>query len=112
MTYKVILLSRAEQDLDAILNWLTERSPDGANAWNRRWLQIVEQLEATPKATVFAPENDDHEIDVRQIVFKTRRGLPYRVLFTIREAQVFVFHIRGPGQDVVAPDDLAMPEKI
>ncbi len=37
---------------------------------------------------------------------KTRRGLTYRILFTISGQEVLVLHVRGPGQAHVTPEDL------
>jgi len=56
-----------------------------------------------------APEDADHDETIYQIIFRTRRGLPYRALFVVRENDVYVLRVRGPGQDLVAPDDLGVP---
>ena len=37
---------------------------------------------------------------------KTRRGRPYRLLFTLDDCEVRVLHVRGPGQDLVSADEL------
>jgi hypothetical protein len=56
-----------------------------------------------------APEDAEHDSEIRQIVFKTRSGLPYRALFTIDGDQVHVIHVRGPGQDLIMPGNLRLP---
>jgi hypothetical protein len=53
-----------------------------------------------------APENGYGDAEIRDLVFKTRRGKQYRILFTICGDVVFVRHVRGFGQDLVSPDDL------
>jgi len=45
------------------------------------------------------------EYDVREVLFKTRKGNPYRILFTIQEAEVLILRVRGPGQDDLASTD-------
>ena len=42
-------------------------------------------------------------------MFRSRRGRDYRELDTIRDHMVFVMHVRAPGQDLVAADDLQLP---
>jgi plasmid stabilization system protein ParE len=44
MIYRVDLTFRAERDVDRILQWLSERSPQGAATWDRRWQQVLDDL--------------------------------------------------------------------
>lgn len=109
MSFQVELTSRAERDLDQILGFLVSHSKRGASTWLRRWDEVVEQLTNTPENCGVAPENDDHEEEIRHVLFKTRRGKTYRALFIIRTNTVFILHIRGPGQDLVDSDDMQFP---
>ncbi len=45
MKFRVELLPDAEANLDHILAWLSEKSPQGASAWYRRWLEVIGDLE-------------------------------------------------------------------
>jgi hypothetical protein len=45
-----------------------------------------------------APESQDVEFEVRQALFKTRRGCVYRALFFIERSTVYILRVRGPGQ--------------
>ena len=47
MSRRVQLSLRAEQDLDQILNWLQQRSPQGATAWLKRWNETLSSCPAT-----------------------------------------------------------------
>ncbi|MEX2113234.1 MAG: hypothetical protein WD845_08620 [Pirellulales bacterium] len=106
MSYRVHLTHSAEVDVDAILKWLRERSPAGSETWFRRWREVLDSLGNRADACGLAPESEDHPHAIRQVIFKTKQGRPYRVLFAIREDCVFVLHVRGPGQDVVRPEEL------
>lgn len=53
-----------------------------------------------------APESENHRDEIRQRIFKTRRGLPYRILFVVRGDVIYLLHVRGPGQDIMAPDEM------
>ena len=97
--YAVILLSRAEAELESQLDYLSERSPQGAEAWTAEYSSAIYRISDDPKSCGLAPENDDHEEEIRQVMFKTRKGNPYRLVFTIRGEEVYVFSIRGLGQD-------------
>lgn len=55
------------------------------------------------------PENEDHDAVIRQAVFKTRRGLPYRAIFVVKGDAVNVNHIRGSDQDRLETDELQFP---
>ncbi len=109
MKYTVLLLPHAERDVDTILAWLHERSPQGAAAWYRRWLEIMSVLEDSAGGCGLAPEDKDHEATIQQITFKTRSGGQYRALLAIRESCVYVLHVRGPGQNLLARGELRFP---
>ena len=51
-------------------------------------------------------EDEHFDIDVRQALFKTRRGRIYRMLFTIVGNEVRILRVRGPGQAPVVADDV------
>ena len=109
MMFSVILLPQAERDLDQIIGWIKNRSPQGASTWFQRWLEVLELLERSPLNCGLAPEDEDHDQVIRQVLFKTRRGRPYRALFTIRSESVYVLHIRGPGQRRLRPSEFDNP---
>ena len=109
MSLSVNLTAKAKRDVRIILSYIQKRSRRGAEAWYRRWLEVLERLAETAPDFGIAAEDEDHEVTIRQAVFKTRRGLPYRALFIVREEKVFVLHVRGPGQADVAPDNMEFP---
>lgn len=109
MSAEVELSFRAVRDLDDILTWIADRSPQGARIWLARWKEVCTILSERPESCLLAPENSDHEEEIRHVVFKTRNGRKYRALFVIRGYQVFVTNLRGPGQDLVPPGELVVP---
>ena len=110
MTFHVELLPDAESDLDQIFEWLSKRSPQGAATWYRRWLLVLDDLEARADSYAQAPEDARHELDLEQVIFKTKHGKPYRAIFTITKQTVFVFCIRAHGQELVDSTDLNLSE--
>jgi hypothetical protein len=67
-------------------------------------------LRERPSSFGQAPESSRHEIDIYQVLFKTRRGRTYRALFSIVADTVYIMHVRGPGQDVISPNEIIVPE--
>src|SRR6516225_6711079 len=109
MKFTVITLRAAERDFNAIPDYIAARSKPGAEAWARAFDKALARLEDSADSCPLAAENEYVDFEVREILFKTRRGLIYRILFTIREATVFILHVRGPGQDLVAAMEIRNP---
>ena len=99
-------LPKAKADKRSIVEWIRERSPAGATAWLNAYDRAVEQLTNRADSYAEAHENTDLLLDVRQILFKTRRGRVYRALFVIEATTVYILRVRGPGQAPV--DDSAL----
>ena len=59
---------------------------------------MIRRLEQHASSCGPAQEHDDCEFDVRQALFKTRRGRVYRALFFIEGEDVYILRVRGPGQ--------------
>lgn len=105
MTYHIETTRQAKADRSSIFDYIAERSPDGALRWLAAYEQAVESLLENPHRG-FAPENQDHAEEIRQLLFKTRHGLQYRLLFFIRGDTVYILHVRAPGQTLLDPGDL------
>ena len=106
MSYRVHELPRAKADKAAIVRWLAERSTPGALAWLDAYDEMVGRLTRRANSFAEALENTDCPLEVRQALFKNRRGRVYRALFTIDRQEVYILRVRGPGQAPVDPDDL------
>jgi plasmid stabilization system protein ParE len=89
MKYELLLVPYAESEVDRIIRYLVKRSPQGAIAWCERWEQVLAELGDDPLKFGLAPESTEYNADVRQILFKTRRGRTYRALFTVVGRGVF-----------------------
>ncbi len=89
---------RARTDADAIFNWLARRSIQGAISWYLAFGRALERIQAAPETCASAQESLLLQRELRQELFKTRRGRLYRIVFQIDETQVTILRIRGPGQ--------------
>ena len=106
MKILVRVLGRAQADIDHIYLWLRKRSPVGAAAWYTVLLHTLDELGDGRVAHSEAPEATKLGVELRQTLFKTRRGRVYRLLLVIREDELRVLRVRGPGQRPVAQRDL------
>lgn len=103
MKFHVVIQPQAQDDVRSIYSWLAERAPEGASRWFDQWLAAVTQLVDDPSRFGFAPENGLVSDEIRQVIFRTRRGRNYRAVFSINGAVVNILHVRGPGQPPIAP---------
>jgi toxin ParE1/3/4 len=106
MTYSVRVLRRARDDVDAMFQWIHERSPAGAASWHTAWLEAAHSLAENPFQFALAAENEQFDHEVRERFFKTRRGRRYRIVFSIVETEVRILRVRGPGQRPLEPDEV------
>ena len=105
--FQVILLRLAREDVDSIYEWLTERSPAGASRWYSALLDASKSLETVPDRHALAPEASEVTEPVRQCLFRTRAGRLYRILFVIAGCEVRILRVRGPGQQLIATNDVS-----
>ena len=110
MSYRVEVSEPAERDADRIYLWLRKRSSQGAGRWWTALLAALEKLKQNPVNFSLAPEADDVDEPLRQVLFKTRKGHLYRAIFIVRDDIVHVLRIRGEGQDLVEPTEFELPE--
>jgi plasmid stabilization system protein ParE len=106
MEYTVLTLSRAELDAQRIYDWIKDRSPDGALSWWTAFQVACDSLKQNPERNSIAMEAEWCGRDLRQLLFKTRRGRFYRLVYLIAETEVHVLRVRGPGQPDLMPDEL------
>lgn len=106
MTYTVVVLARARQDVQEIYDWIAERSAEGAERWFASFEEATTRLQANPFVAPLAPEDEFFAYEIRHILFRTRRGRPYRALFTVVGDQVRILRVRGSGQPPVMPQDI------
>jgi hypothetical protein len=82
----------------------------GAVSAVSRCLAAMESLAETAFGCSVAPEADRLGIDLKQSLFKTRKGNRDRVLFVVIAETVPVVAVRGAGQDDVTAADIQLPE--
>ena len=108
MKYRVVIETRAERDIDAIVVWLAEESERVAVNWYRALHGAIKSLEQFPERCPSAPENGFVPSELRQLLHGSGRHL-YRILFTVDNGQVHVLHVRHGAQDWLGANDFEGP---
>lgn len=106
MKFDVKALRKAEADVLSITKYLYEWSPQGAAAWLDAYRLARMRLATSADRCGEAEENEHFDIDVRQALFKTKRGRIYRMLFTVVGNEVRILRVRGPGQAPIIADEV------
>ena len=106
MKFSVAILARAQSDVDQIYDWLNKRSPSGALRWYAAFCEAIRELQEDAGRFPIASETASLSVEVREELFRTRRGRRYRLLFTIIDQQVRILRVRGPGQPPVESVDV------
>ena len=110
MTFRVELTETAKADSDDTYDWLDKRSPAGAMNWWQAFLDALESLKQNADSFGLAYESSAYAEEIRELVFKTRYGNTYRLVFCIRADTVYVLRVRAPGQPPLSREDIAFPK--
>jgi hypothetical protein len=86
--------------------YIHAKSKRGAAAWLSAFEKARDRLEEFPETFAESPDGDAFDCVVREVSFRTRKGLIYRIIFTIVEAEVIILRVRGPGQAPIDPTNL------
>lgn len=106
MTYSLVLLRRAWEDLRRTMRWIEKRSPLGMTRWRDALDDCLRAIVQDPYRYEKAVEGSVLPHGVRQALFRTRQGNVYRVVFLVERNEVRILRIRGPGQRNLRPRDL------
>jgi plasmid stabilization system protein ParE len=94
MAFRVEVSPQAEQDAEAILEWLiAEGAGDAGLRWFARLKDAIASLAQMPRRCELAPENASVPFELRQLLYGHKPHL-YRILFTVENDIVYVLHIR------------------
>jgi plasmid stabilization system protein ParE len=94
MTFRVETTAAAEQEADALLDWLqSEHAGDAGVRWFLALQDAIASLAEFPARCPLAPENLAFPFEVRHLL-NGHAPHVYRILFTIEGETVYVLHIR------------------
>jgi toxin ParE1/3/4 len=82
---------RAQRDLQAIFQFIDERSPRGARAVKSAILKSIRLLGAKPR---IAPPTDESDVHERSV---PRRS--YKIYYRIEREEVWIIHVRDTRRE-------------
>ena len=101
MTFRVETTTIAEQEADALLDWLmSQHAGDTGVRWFLALQDAIASLQEFPKRCPLAPESAAFPFEVRHLLY----GHPphiCRILFTLESETVYVLHIRHGRREPV-----------
>lgn len=72
--YRLIVVRRAEWDLDAAVDYIAERAPLAAKRWLAGFNKELQSLETNPYRWGLAPETGLLGLEIRQLVYRAKSG--------------------------------------
>lgn len=99
--FSVIVLPQASTDAESIFDWLKTKSPQGARTWYEALMKAFQDLEEQGHIYALAPEVKKMKRAIWQKQFRTPHGRTYRILYEIESDQLYILHIRAPGQKML-----------
>lgn len=98
MPYDVIVLPSAQRDINRTHKWMTKNASKGLATWHQQMAKALASLESFPARCALARENPYFREELRQLLCGQ-----YRVIFTIKEQEVHVIHIRHTSRKPLRP---------
>jgi plasmid stabilization system protein ParE len=105
MTYRVIIVPRAESDLGTIYRYIRDQAPRASASWLKRARKAAKSLAHYPERCPLAPESASFDEPIRQLLFGSGSRGTYRFLFTVVEETVYVLHVRHGSMLPLSPDE-------
>ena len=107
MSYEVIVLGRAELDLNRNAIWWAEhRDVDQALRWLDGFTAAIDTLASNPQRHALVREDDLFPFPVRQLVFGIGSKPTHRAVFSVEGEKVLVYTAGHLAQDDLTPDDI------
>jgi plasmid stabilization system protein ParE len=106
MKFAVSVSQLAQLDSDRIFEWIAAQSLQGAVLWHRAFEKALKELQTDAALYGRVAESAEFDRDVRQNIFRTRRGRAYRLVYVLLGNEVHILRVRGPGQSTLTTNDL------
>ncbi|MEK7830040.1 MAG: type II toxin-antitoxin system RelE/ParE family toxin [Acidobacteriota bacterium] len=100
MSFRIVLETRADREIEDAYHWMAQLSPERALDWYCDILERIETLQNNPFRCPIAAENNSFPEEIRHLIFGQ-----YRILFTVRDETVHVLRVRHGRRDYAMPED-------
>ena len=100
--YALVIEDKAYADMDEAVAFIAARNPEAAARWLAGVEQAIQSLATLPDRCPLAPENESFEEEIRELFYRKVPGR-YRILFTLRGAEVHVLRVLHGARDTLRP---------
>ena len=101
MVYRVRILPGALQDAKNYYEFIATYSPETAVTWFEGLFEVVDSLSTMPMRCPIAPETALVGLEIRCLGYQKS----YRILYSIDESTVRIYHIRHTSQEFMDPEN-------
>lgn len=105
MAFEVSLSPRAIADAEHAYLWFKEQNQTFANEWFQGLSDALASLEQLPARCPVAPESQELDREVRQLLYRKSKKATFRILFGISGEEVFVYRIRHTSQQYLTVEE-------
>jgi len=110
MTFRIIILPRAEFDIEANARWWAENhSVEQAFQWFSVVHEQLKSLSEFPESYPLSAENGDFPCELRDRFLGLGTSTSHRAIFTIKNNTVYILTVRHTSRDVVRLTDIEIP---
>lgn len=106
MSYIVRPTVRALVDVDRHYEWIGQIDPNLAKRWYEAFYDALARVRSNPYTSGLAYENRAFDEEVRHLLFGLDKRRRYRALFVIRDDEIVLLRVRGPGERPIGPGDI------
>ena len=107
MSRPVILMDRAQEDLEENCRWWAEhRSLNQAEHWYDGFIAAIKGLSTDAEQHAIAAENANFPVEIRQLNYGLGKRLTHRAIYTIRPEMILVLRVQHLSQNELTLDDL------
>jgi len=103
MIYRVIVEPTANREIREAVRWIAQNlSPRVAARWFNGLEKKMTTLGRQPLRCPIAAENDKFLEEIRELLHGGRKNR-YRIIFTVRDDEVHILHVRHGARDELEP---------
>lgn len=102
--YRVIIQPEAYEGMESAYTYIEQESPTSAHRWATGLMDAINSMQTFPERCALAPENEFFPQELRQLLYRSGRGI-YRVLFTVSGDAAVILHIRHGAQQTLKPQE-------
>jgi plasmid stabilization system protein ParE len=105
MSLRLEYTLNAQTEIEDSYLWIKERAPMAAEKWRDELIGKIQGLAENPRRHPLAPESGKFPWDIRQLLFRKRRG-QFRVFYTIDKKRVVILAVRRSARKPLEEGDL------